>query len=174
MKWLFAGINVNCEIFLIWNFRRVLNAVCLLLLKPDTWIDSSGSHWTWNAPTQHQQRRWPDLKQIVEISSIQAEGKETATWNTTVWLLPPHGSPRQAPYLLHIPARGQHVCRYPPQPVSVLGPTPTLSPTFLMAQTIFEPKLFSYDTPTFSNTVHSTHNYLPMKMEQTVCSETSA
>jgi len=37
-----------------------------------------------------------------------------------------------------------------------------------MAQAIFEPKLFSYDTPTFSNTAHSTHNYLPMKMEQSV------
>jgi hypothetical protein len=26
------------------------------------------------------------------------------------------------PYLLHIPARGVHVGRYPPQPVSVLLP----------------------------------------------------
>ena len=28
--------------------------------------------------------------------------------------------------------------RYPPQPVSVLGPAPTLSPFFLLAQAIFE------------------------------------
>jgi len=26
----------------------------------------------WNAPTQHQQRRWPDLKQILETPSTQA------------------------------------------------------------------------------------------------------
>jgi len=43
-----------------------------------------------------------------------------------------------------------------------------------MAQAIFEPNLFPYNTPTFSNLVHSTHTYPPMKMEQTECSETSA
>jgi hypothetical protein len=48
----------------------------------------------------------------------------------------------------------------------------TLSPTSLMA------RLFSSQTPSpvihqhFSKLVHSTHTYLPMKMEQ--CSETSA
>ena len=35
----------------------------------------------------------------------------------------------------------------------------------------FEPNLFSYR---FSFLVHSTHIYLPMKMEQTECSETSS
>ena len=53
------------------------------------------------------------------------------------------------PHLLHIPACGLHVSRYPPQPVSVLWPTPTLSPTFQMAEAIFEPNLFPYDTPAF-------------------------
>jgi len=43
-----------------------------------------------------------------------------------------------------------------------------------MAQAIFEPNPFPYNTPTFSNLIHSSHTYLPMKMEQTVCSETSA
>jgi len=41
------------------------------------------------------------------------------TPKTIVCLLASHASPRHAPYLLHIPARGLHVGRYPPQPVSV-------------------------------------------------------
>jgi len=76
-------------------------------------------------PACHQQRRWPDLKRILEASSTQAEGKETATLNTIVWLLPSHASPRNAPYLLYTPAYGLHVGRYPPQPVSVLGTPPS-------------------------------------------------
>jgi hypothetical protein len=44
-----------------------------------------------------------------------------------------------------------------------------------MAQAVFDPHLFPYKYPKhFSNLVHSTHAYLPMKMEQTECSETSA
>ena len=39
---------------------------------------------------------------------------------------------------------GLHAGRYPPQPVSVLGPAPTLSPSFLLVQPIFEPNLFPY------------------------------
>jgi len=46
---------------------------------------------------------------------------------TIVWPLPTHGSPQHAPYLLHIRACGLHVGRYPPQPVSVLGSTPTVT-----------------------------------------------
>ena len=38
----------------------------------------------------------------------------------------------------------------------------------------FEPNLFPYTAQHLSNLVHSTHTYLPMKMEQTECSETSA
>jgi hypothetical protein len=38
----------------------------------------------------------------------------------------------------------------PPQPVSVLGPAPTLSPSFLLAQAIFEPNLFPYKFPNIS------------------------
>jgi len=41
-----------------------------------------------------------------------------------------------------MPARGLHVGRYPSRPVSVLGPTTTLSPSFLLVQNIFEPNLF--------------------------------
>ena len=55
-----------------------------------------------------------------------------------------------SPYLLHIPARGLHVSRYPSQPVSVLWPAPTLSPSFLMAQAISEPNLFPYNIPNIS------------------------
>ena len=35
-----------------------------------------------------------------------------------------------------------------------------------LAQAIFEPNLFPYNTPTFLNLIHSTHTYLPMKMER--------
>jgi hypothetical protein len=54
------------------------------------------------------------------------------------------GGYRHAAYLLHIRAHGLHVGRYPPHPVSVLGPTSTLSPPFLLAQAIFEPNHFPY------------------------------
>jgi hypothetical protein len=59
------------------------------------------------------------------------------------------------PYLLHIPARG-------------LWPTPTPSPFFLMAQAIVRAKPLPVYTPTFTNLVHSTHTYSPVKMEQSV------
>jgi len=38
-----------------------------------------------------------------------------------------------------------------------------------MAHAIFEPNFFPYNTTTFSNLIHSSHTYLPMKMEQTEC-----
>jgi len=87
--------------------------------------------------------------------------------------LPFHGLPRHAPYLLHIPARGLHVGRYLPQPFYVLRPAPTLSPFFLLAQAILEPKLSPYKMSYILNLV-ILHIYPPMKMEQTECSETSA
>jgi len=59
--------------------------------------------------------------------------------------IPPYGSPRQASCRLHIPACGLYVGRYPPQPVSVLWPAPTLSPYFLLAQAIFQPDIFLYN-----------------------------
>jgi len=67
-------------------------------------------------------------------------------------ILPSRVSPRHAPYLLHIPARGPHVGRYPPQHVSVLTPAPTLSPSFLLVKAIFEPNLFPYKYPNISQT----------------------
>jgi hypothetical protein len=47
----------------------------------------------------------------------------------------------------------------PPQPVSLLGPAPTLSPSFQLAQAIFKPNLFPYKYPNFLNPSHSL--YLP-------------
>jgi len=67
----------------------------------------------------------------------------------------------------------ENVGCYLPQPVSVLGPTPNLSPSFLLARDIFEPNLSRINTPTFSNLL-VLHTYPPVKMEQTECSETSA
>jgi hypothetical protein len=43
-----------------------------------------------------------------------------------------------------------------------------------MAQTIVRAKPLPVYTPTFTNLVHSTHTYSPVKMEQTECSKTSA
>jgi len=82
----------------------------------------------------------------------------------------PMAHPDTCPISFRIHAHGLHVGRYPPQPVSVLGPTPTLSPSFLMTQAIFKPKLFPYK---YSELV-ILHTYPPMKMEQTECSETLA
>jgi len=63
------------------------------------------------------------------------------------------------PYLLHVRVRGLHVGRYPPQPISVLGPAPTLSPSFLLDLAIFEPDFFSYK---YSNILKPSHSsYLP-------------
>jgi len=51
------------------------------------------------------------------------------------------------------------VGRCSPQPVSLLGPAPTLSPSFRLAQAIFEPKLFPYKYPNILNPTNS--SYLP-------------
>jgi hypothetical protein len=81
-------------------------------------------------------------------------------------------SPWHTPYLLHIPACGLHVGRYTPQPVSVLRPNPTLSPSSLLAQAILSQTFSRMNTPTYLKPSHS-YTYLPMKMEQTECSEMS-
>jgi hypothetical protein len=39
----------------------------------------------------------------------------------------------------YMPTRDLHVGRYRPQPVSVVGPATTLSPSLLLPQAIFEP-----------------------------------
>jgi hypothetical protein len=79
-----------------------------------------------------------------------------------VWLENNHGSPRHAPYLLHISARGIHVGRYPPQPVS-LTLLPIGSGYFLFIFLFFS----LINIPTFSTPI-SFHIYAPMKMEQSV------
>jgi hypothetical protein len=56
---------------------------------------------------------------------------------------------------------------------SVTGPTPNPSSFFLLAQVNFEPKFFPYGYPS-NSIIWSFYIYLPMKMEQTECSETSA
>ena len=53
--------------------------------------------------------------------------------------------------------RGLHVGRYPQQPVSVLRPIPTLSPSFLLAQAIFEPNLFLYKHSNILKPSHSSY-----------------
>jgi len=64
------------------------------------------------------------------------------------------------------------VDRYPPQPVSVLGPATTLSFFFLLAQAIFEPKLFLYKYP--NNLKPSQFSYLSAHEDGTEGSEMSA
>jgi len=76
------------------------------------------------------------------------------------------------PYFLHICAHGLHGGCYPPQPVSVLGSAPTLSPSFLLAQAILEPNVFPYKYPNILKPSHSSH--LPACEDGTECSETSA
>jgi hypothetical protein len=61
---------------------------------------------------------------------------------------------------------------YPPQPVSVLWPAPTLSPSFLMAQAIFEPTFSCINTLTIPKPSYS--SYLPAYEDGTECSEMSA
>jgi len=51
------------------------------------------------------------------------------------------------------------VGRCPPQPVSLLGPACTLSPSFQLAQAFFEPNLFPFKYPNILNPSHS--SYLP-------------
>jgi len=68
-------------------------------------------------------------------------------------------------------AMSQAFCKYINRadwvPSHIRGPAPTLSPSFLLAQAIFEPNFFRINTPTFSNVVIF-HNYPPMKMGQSV------
>jgi hypothetical protein len=63
--------------------------------------------------------------------------------------------------------RGLHVGRYPPQPVSVLGPAHTQSPSSLMAQAISSQTFSRMNTLTYLKPSHS-YTYLPMKIEQCV------
>jgi len=71
----------------------------------------------------------------------------------TVWPLPSNGLPRHEPYLLHIPARGLHVGRYPPLPA--LYPDPPLPchpPSYWLR--LFSSQPFSrMNTPIFPNPV---------------------
>ena len=62
--------------------------------------------------------------------------------------------------------------RCPPQPVSVLRPTSTPSPSFLLAQAIFEPTFSSINTLNILKPSHS--SYLCAYEDGTECSETSA
>ena len=51
--------------------RKVLaRNYSVTIRKGGDWV-GEGSEYR-NAPTQHQQRRWPDFKQILETSSTQA------------------------------------------------------------------------------------------------------
>jgi len=54
------------------------------------------------------------------------------------------------------------------QPVSELGPAPTLSPSFLLPQAIFEPNLFPYKYSNILKPTHSSH--LPAYEDGTECS----
>ena len=65
-------------------------------------------------------------------------------------------------------ARGLHVGRYLPQPVSVLGPATILSPSFLLVQAIFGPNLFPYK---YSNIFIPSHPSSEVVMLDTTCSE---
>ena len=65
-----------------------------------------------------------------------------------------HRSTHKNAFATDIHARGLRVGHYPPQPVSVLGPTPTLSPSFLLGQAIFEPNLSAYK---YSNILKPSH-----------------
>jgi len=55
---------------------------------------------------------------------------------------------------------------------SVTGPTPTVSPSFLLAQAIFEPSLFSLWIPLHS--INTVNLHLSAYEDGTECSETSA
>ena len=76
--------------------------------------------------------------------------------NSTIrWL-----TPTRALSPSHTSTHPWHPCgSCPPQPVSLLGPAPTLSPSFRLAQAIFEPNLFLYKYPNILNPSHS--SYLP-------------
>jgi hypothetical protein len=51
------------------------------LLKPDTWTDSSDNPNGYSL-TQHEQRRWLELTQILKTHSAHTLRKERATSNT--------------------------------------------------------------------------------------------
>jgi len=97
-----------------------------------------------------------NLGQRKYLPSCRTKGFPTsANFESKLAVVAHYGSPRHAPYLLHISARSLYVGRYPPQPVSVFGPAPTLSPFFLLAQAILEPNLFPYN---YSNILKLSHS----------------
>jgi hypothetical protein len=55
------------------NHDRIIKPQATKLLTAKTgYMDRLIREATGNAPTQHEQRRWPDLKQILEIPSLHA------------------------------------------------------------------------------------------------------
>ena len=100
-----------------------------------------------------------------QVSSQQTDFHES--WNLIIF-------PKSVKKILLISARGLHVGRYPSQPVSLLWRLPYPVTRLPYGKANFESNPFSYNTPTFPNLIHSSHNHLPMKMENIECSETSA
>jgi hypothetical protein len=82
-----------------------------------------------------------------------------------------HGPPLHEQYLFQIPARGRYVGRYPFTTCCVTGPTPSPSPSLLLAQAIFEPNLLPLATQTI---LKFSHSHLPAYEDRTEYSETSA
>jgi hypothetical protein len=74
--------------------------------------------------------------------------------------------------LLRTRTCGLHVGRCLPQTVSLLGPAPTLSPSFWLAQVIFKLNIFPYKYSNILNPSHS--SYLPAYEDETQCSKTLA
>ena len=128
-----------------------------------------------DASTQHEQRRWPDLKQILETPSAHALRKQTATWNTifqTLPFMPPLPHTDTVLFLSHICITGLHLEVFAlHSPFLYLDkPFPVLPPSNWLR--LFSSQTFSCkNIPPFSSWLFFLLT-LSMKMEQTVFQNT--
>ena len=100
------------------------------------------------------------------------KGKETAPKHNILTSTIPCLTPTRE--LSHLHTRPRPPCRSLPSTNCFCALTHPYPVTDLPDSAIFQPNLSRMIAQNFSNLIHSTHNYLPMKMEQTECSETSA
>jgi hypothetical protein len=113
--------------------------LCVYYNSLHSWFQ--GSYWTWITPTQHEQTRWPDLKQnlgnpfYTSLRKLDSHIKHNSLTSTIPCL---------------------HVGCYPSQPVSVLWPAPTLM-TFLMAQANFKRTFSCLNTLTILKPSYSSY-----------------
>ena len=136
-------------------------------LREKVWMENSLSQqeggWQGRGGSEYRNRLWRVTTHTEATSGCVKEIGRVSGW-AMEWLMSNYCA-------VYICVRGPHVGRYPPHPVCILRTAPTVSPSSLLAQSIFEPNLIPYKYPNILKPSHS--SYLPAYEDGTNCFETS-